>query len=91
MTQSQLDGYPANLLLSLSLIHASQAAAARISKENSGLFKHPTQKHAHTLQASESGGARRPHISPHALLPTYTHIRTLWANLWAVFVKPCLS
>lgn len=52
VTQSQLNGYPANLLLSSSLAHASQTAAARISKENSGLFKHPTQKHTHGLQAS---------------------------------------
>lgn len=46
MTQSKLTGAQVNLLLSLSSIHASQAAAARISKENSGLFKQPAQKHA---------------------------------------------
>lgn len=45
--QSELNGYSANLLLSSSLAHASQAAAARISKENSGLFKHPMQTHTH--------------------------------------------
>lgn len=41
VSESKLTGVQVNLLLSLSLAHASQAAAARISKENSGLFKHP--------------------------------------------------
>lgn len=95
-SQKQLNGFPVNLLLSSSLAHASQAAAARISKENSGLFKHPvpTHTHTHTLQASEvkeSGEGLHTHISPYESPHTYTHIQTLRVYLWAAFVKLRLS
>lgn len=64
VTQSKLTGAQVNLLLSLSSIHASQAAAARISKENSGLFKQPAQKHALCApEVKELGGVWCVHRS----------------------------
>lgn len=54
MTQSQRNGYAANLLLSSSLGHASKAAAASISKDNNKLFKHPKCAQP-ALEVKESG------------------------------------
>lgn len=81
VSQSERSGVHVDLLLSSSLAHASQAAAARISKENSGLFKQPMQARTHTLHASEvkeSGAVWITHISPHDLLHTiHTHFKAL--------------
>lgn len=80
-SQSQLNGARVNLFLSSSLAHASQTAAARISKENSRLFKHSMQIRTH------AAGFRGKRIRCRLMYTHNTHIQTLGAYLWTPFDK----
>lgn len=84
-SQSQLNGAHVNLFLSSSLAHASQTAAARISKENSRLFKHSMQIRTHTV------GFSFKRIRCSLMYTHNTCIQTLGAYLWTPFVKLRLS